>query len=44
MVGRGVSADVRLSKVALERARLAIVRDKLMHRFRCFVEAQVLAR
>ena len=42
MVGRGVSADVRLSRVALERARLAIVRDKLMHRFRAFIDASAM--
>jgi hypothetical protein len=43
-VGRGIAADVRLSKVALERARLAIVRDKLLHQFHAFVETQTLVR
>ena len=44
MVGRGISADVRLAKVALERAQLEIVRDKLMDRLRAFVEMQALAK
>ena len=42
-IGSGVSTGERLAKVALERARLAIVRDNLMHRFRAFVELRVLA-
>jgi hypothetical protein len=33
---------VPTAKVALERAHLAIVRDKLMHRFRAFVEASAM--
>ena len=42
-VGRGISAAERLSKVALERARLAVVRDRLMDQFRAFVKTRALA-
>jgi hypothetical protein len=41
-IGRGISADVRLAKVALERAHLAIVRDNLISQFHSFVRMRAL--
>lgn len=42
-IGRGVSTDERLARVALERARLAIVRENLISQFHAFVRMRVLA-
>jgi hypothetical protein len=42
-IGSGVSTDERLARVALERARLMVVRDNLIGQFHDFVRIRVLA-